>query len=184
MRVCWAALMTAAIGLTGTTVPAQATTVVRQALPDDVNGDGRVDVIAGTHLLKAKGKSDAGGVVVYFGGPAEVSATTRIVTLAKPVTRENLGRTLATADFDRDGYADMLASARRKLALFRGSKTGLREARVIPWPVTAPAMAAADFDGDGDVAVTGNKQVAVLRGGERSLRLSALANGARSTTTR
>ncbi|AWS43361.1 VCBS repeat-containing protein [Streptosporangium sp. 'caverna'] len=185
-RVSWdvwkAGLMAAVIGLAGPVSPVQAA-ASRPALAGDVNGDGRVDVIAGLYLLAAKGKSEAGGVVVYFGGPAKVSATGRTVTLARPVAKENLGRTLATGDFDRDGYADVLASARGKLVVFRGSKAGLRGdgATVIPWPVTAPAMAAADFDGDGygDVAVTGDKQVVVLRGGEHGLRVSGrLADGA------
>ncbi|SDM07683.1 Repeat domain-containing protein [Nonomuraea jiangxiensis] len=174
--------MAAVIGLPGPVSPAQAA-AARPALAGDVNGDGRADVIAGMHLLAVKGRSEAGGVVVYFGGPAKVSATGRIVTLTTPVARENLGRTLATGDFDRDGYADVLTSARGRLVAFHGSKAGLRgdAATVIPWPVTAPAMAAADFDGDGygDVAVTGNKQVVVLRGGEHGLRPSGrLADGA------
>ncbi|MEO3813242.1 VCBS repeat-containing protein [Sphaerisporangium sp. B11E5] len=170
----------AAVGVTGT---AEAAAPRKPAKAGDVNGDGRVDVIAGVHLLKVKGKSDAGGVAVYLGGAGKVSGTARTVTLGKPVSRENLGRVLVTGDFDKDGYADVLASARKKLVVFRGSRTGLRAAgaKVMTWPVTGPAMAAGDFDGDGywDAAVAGSRQVVVLRGGRSGLKVSArLANGA------
>ncbi|MEV6986544.1 VCBS repeat-containing protein [Sphaerisporangium sp. NPDC051017] len=183
MRVGKGGLVVAvAVGLAGVAAPAEAKPV-RPAVAGDVNGDGRVDVIAGLPLLKVKGKSDAGGVVVYFGGARQVSTQGRVATLAGPAARENLGRVLASGDFDGDGYADVLASARKKLVVFRGSATGLRgaDAKVITWPVTEPAMAAADFDGDGygDVAVAGNKEVVVLRGSKAGLRVAGrLADGA------
>jgi hypothetical protein len=83
---------------------------------------------------------------------------------------------LTTGAFDKDGYAGVLASARKKLVVFPGSKTGLRadHAKVTSWPLTTPAMAAADFDGDGfgDAAVAGDKQVVVLRGSEHGLRVA------------
>ncbi|MFC6086856.1 FG-GAP repeat domain-containing protein [Sphaerisporangium aureirubrum] len=172
------------VGLAGTGAAAEAGAGVRKpAKAGDVNGDGRVDVIAGVHLLKAKGRSDAGGVAVYLGGARKVSGVARVVTLGRTMSGENLGRVLATGDFDRDGYADVLASAREKLVVFRGSRSGLRGtgARVMSWPVTAPAMAAADFDGDGywDVAVAGVRQVVVLRGSRTGLRTGQrLADGA------
>ncbi|MET8143818.1 VCBS repeat-containing protein [Sphaerisporangium sp. NPDC005288] len=177
-----AAVAVGLAGVAGMAAPAEAT-AARPAVAGDVNGDGRVDVIAGLPLMKVKGKSGAGGVVVYSGGSAEVSGRARIVSLAGPVARENLGQVLASGDFDKDGYADVLTSARKKLVVFFGSRSGLRGqgARVIPWPVTAPAMAAADFDGDGygDVAVTGSKQIVVLRGGKYGLRVAGrLTHGA------
>ncbi|GII66444.1 hypothetical protein Skr01_65290 [Sphaerisporangium krabiense] len=168
------------LGIT-TAVPAVAGSA-RSARAGDVDGDGRSDVIAGVHLLKVNGKSDAGGVVVYLGGAKAVSGRARVVTAGDPVAKENLGRVLVSADFDRDGYADVLAAARKRLVLFRGSRAGLRgkPAQVIPWPVTEPAMAAADFDGDGygDAAVAGDKRIVVLRGGRTGLRMAGLANGA------
>ncbi|GAA1017765.1 hypothetical protein Aple_025120 [Acrocarpospora pleiomorpha] len=175
-------VMAVAVGLAGVATPAAAKPS-GPAKAGDVNGDGRVDVIAGLHLLKARGKSEAGGVLVYFGGSKKVSGKEHIVMLPVPVARENLGRALTTGDFDKDGYADVLASAAKKLVVFRGSKNGLRgeDAKVIPWPATTPAMASADFDGDGyaDVAVTGNKQIVVLRGSTYGLRVAArFTNGA------
>ncbi|MBO3752676.1 VCBS repeat-containing protein [Streptosporangiaceae bacterium NEAU-GS5] len=132
----------------------------RPAKAGDVNGDGRVDVIAGLHLFKAKGKSEAGAVAVYFGASKAVSTRARIATLARPAARDDLGRTLATGDFDADGYADVVASARGKLVVFRGSAAGLRaNPKVMAWPVSTPAMAAADFDGD----VNGDRKADLVR---------------------
>jgi hypothetical protein len=86
--------MAVAIGLAWTPAPAGAKPH-RAAAAGDVNGDGRVDVIAGLHLLKARGKSETGGVVVYFGGSQRVSGTNRITTLTKTTAGENLGRVLS-----------------------------------------------------------------------------------------
>ncbi|WP_062353901.1 FG-GAP repeat domain-containing protein [Herbidospora yilanensis] len=170
--------LAAAIALTA--APADAAPKKRPALPGDVNGDGRADVIAGAHLLKAGGKADAGAVVVWFGG-AKVAAKARIATSSKPVAKENLGRVLATADFDRDGYSDVIASARKKVVVFRGSSTGLKFAKSFAWPITNAPMKAADFDGDGygDAVVRGNGEIVVFKGGSKGLTKSGtLKNGA------
>ncbi len=168
----------AGIALVGS--PAGAAPKKRPALPGDVNGDGRADVIAGAPLLKAGGKTDAGAVVVWFGG-TKVSAKARIAISSKPVAKENLGQVVATADFDRDGHADVLASARKRIVVFRGSATGLRFSKSFAWPVTNAPMQAADFNGDGygDAVVQGNKEIVVFKGGNKGLTKSAtLKNGA------
>nr|WP_062338385.1 VCBS repeat-containing protein [Herbidospora sakaeratensis] len=175
-----AAGVAVAAGIALVAAPAGAAPKKRPALAGDVNGDGRADVIAGAHLLKAGGKSDAGAVVVWFGG-SKVAAKARVATSSKPVAKENLGRVLATADFDRDGYSDVLASARKKIVVFRGSATGLKYDTSFAWPITNAAMKAADFNGDGygDVAVRGNREIVVFKGGRKGLTKSGtLKNGA------
>ncbi len=169
-----------AAGIALVASPAGAAPKKRPALPGDVNGDGRADVIAGAPLLKVGGRTDAGAVVVWFGG-SKVSAKARIASASKPVAKENLGHVLATADFDRDGYSDVLASARKKIVVFRGSATGLRFSKSFAWPVTNAPMQAADFNGDGygDVAVQGDKEIVVFKGGGKGLAKSVtLKNGA------
>ncbi|WP_285585761.1 VCBS repeat-containing protein [Herbidospora sp. NBRC 101105] len=175
-----AASVAVAAGMVLVSAPADAAPRKRPALPGDVNGDGQADVIAGAHLLKAGGRSDAGGVVVWFGG-GKVSAKAWIATASKPVAKENLGRVLTTADFDRDGYSDVIASGRKKLVIFRGSSAGLKYSKSFAWPITNAPMKAADFDGDGygDVAVRGNKEIVVFEGGSKGLTKSGtLKNGA------
>ncbi|WP_062431134.1 FG-GAP repeat domain-containing protein [Herbidospora daliensis] len=175
-----AAGVAVAAGISLVAAPAGAAPKKRPALPGDVNGDGRADVIAGAHLLKAGGRSDAGGVVVWFGG-AKVAAKARIATTSKPVARENVGKVLATADFDRDGYSDVLASGRKKIVVFLGSATGLKFSKSFAWPITNAPMKAADFNGDGfgDVAVRGNREIVVFKGGSKGLTKSvSLKNGA------
>ena len=167
--------------------PAAAATAPARAY--DFNGDGHVDLAAGVSSLNVGSVSEAGGVVVLPGTKTGVSLSEQFLTQdtpgvpGAPQDRGYLGSSVASGDFDRDGYAD-LAVGYEPVILF-GSKQGLTGARsyVLPeGPTTTGALVTADVDGDGwlDLAVgqPGAERVVVYRGGKAGFAL------ARSTVLR
>jgi FG-GAP repeat len=91
--------------------PASAATV--PAKPYDFNGDGFPEQAIGAPGLTVKGHAGAGGVVVLPGSATGLSLTEQVISQSsKHVAGSSedgdaFGAALASADFDRDGYADL-----------------------------------------------------------------------------
>ncbi|WP_051765581.1 FG-GAP-like repeat-containing protein [Streptomyces sp. NRRL F-5135] len=89
------------------------------AVQDDFNGDGHRDLAIGAPDA-ANGKVEgAGAVVVLYGSASGVSAGRRVVLTqatagipGEPERNDRFGGSTATADLDRDGYADLLVGVR------------------------------------------------------------------------
>ena len=161
-----AAAVATAVALTGDDPAAPpprdaaATGPQEAALAFDFDGDGRPTVVAGR-----PGEGRGGAVVV---GSERVRP-------AQPQRGERFGAAIASADFDRDGYADLAVGAPRRNAGSRsrregavtvlyGSSSGLGRRDRVTGPrnrdpyssaLFGAALAAADLDGDryGDLVV-------------------------------
>ncbi|RZM10770.1 MAG: DUF1488 family protein, partial [Sphingomonas sp.] len=134
-------------------VPAQA---ARPATaPYDVDGDGRPELVVGAPGLTVSGHSFAGGITV-------VRPTTRTKPRASDATLvtqstsgvagasehgDEFGSAVASADFDRDGYADLAVGLPGEdfsgkpdagaVTILYGSKAGLTGYRCLTNPVSA-----------------------------------------------
>lgn len=91
---------------------------VHGAVPGDFNGDGYRDVVLPAPGANVAGRQGAGAVVVLFGAASGVSTTRRQTitqnTAGVPGTAEaddGFGGSTATADLNRDGYADLVVSS-------------------------------------------------------------------------
>ncbi|MXM69008.1 hypothetical protein GR925_37865 [Streptomyces sp. HUCO-GS316] len=152
------------------------------AVQNDFNGDGYRDLAVGAPGA-ANGTVDAAGaVVVLYGSASGVSASRRtVVTQATtgipgaPEEWDRFGSAVASADLDRDGYADLLIGTPDEspgtmwgvgsLTVVWGSSTGLKGGAAISPPTGldegcgfAAGIAVGDVTGDGapDVGVTGD----------------------------
>jgi hypothetical protein len=125
----------------------------------DVDGDGRNDVIVGA-------PADGAGVIRAYRslGSAWLSSTPTSIT--QGATGDQLGAALAVADFNGDGYGDVLAGApnatqKGSAVVFAGASTGLTSTTL--WSTTGTSafgrfgstVAIADLGGDTrpDIAV-------------------------------
>lgn len=172
--------------------------VQRPARASDFNGDGVVDVAVGVPKESLGRKDDAGAVTVLYGSRAGLAATrTQVWTQDSPgvpgvaqgrgrdeVRGDAFGSGLASADFDRDGYADLAVTApldmidgvrvAGSVTILYGSPRGLTSAgarrltmRDLPGGVLSTEAAfggsvtAGDVDGDGypDLVTTANQAV-------------------------
>lgn len=160
---------------------------VRAAQPFDFNGDGFADLAVGA----PHARSGSGTVNVLYAGADGVSAARdRLLTQDTPGIREAIepgdprdafGGALASADFDRDGYADLAIGAPYEtlddtdksnadgvVHVLYGSATGISAQRDQLWrqgrdgvpgepsdSAFGSSLAAGDFDGDGyrDLAI-------------------------------
>ncbi|MET9104618.1 VCBS repeat-containing protein [Streptomyces antibioticus] len=122
---------------------------VHAAVPGDFNGDGYRDVVLPAPGANVAGKAGAGAVVVLYGSKSGLSASRRAIvtqnTAGIPGTAEpydGFGGATATADLNRDGYADLVVSApyedtargrdAGEVTVLWGSKKGLTSGTDLP----------------------------------------------------
>ncbi len=151
----------------------------------DFNGDGYDDMAVGVSKEDVNGLADAGAVNVIYGGPNGLRVfgdqlwTQTQLANTGPEAGDRFGRSLATGDFDGDGYDDLaVGSPNEDLGVYSdtgvvhiiyGSATGLTASGNQMWHQNKPgiggsnasnqnfgwSLVAGDFDGDGrdDLAV-------------------------------
>lgn len=111
----------AAVTALGGAAPAGLAPPVSAATPAkdyDFNGDGYVDLALGSPDGKVGAKAGAGFVsVIYGSGSGPNTGDRRVFTQSStgipgtPEPYDHFGSSLASADFDRDGYADLVIGA-------------------------------------------------------------------------
>jgi predicted Ser/Thr protein kinase len=138
----------------------------RAATPFDFDGDGREELVLGMPESASRGESVASGVVVVHEGPGSnesIVITPDAAGVPGPFTiHDRFGGGLASADFNRDGLADLAVGApgRALVSVVYGTEDGLLGGRTEQIPgadlqLLAPAgrygigLAAADLDGNG-----------------------------------
>ncbi|MFD4560168.1 VCBS repeat-containing protein [Streptomyces sp. NPDC058469] len=146
-----AAAVVAAALVGGTLLPAAPALAVHGAVPGDFNGDGYRDAVLPAPGANVAGKEGAGAVVILYGASSGLSASHRKTitqnTAGVPGTAEagdRFGESTATADLNRDGYADLVVSAPYEdtargtdaglVTVLWGGKNGLTTATDLPAP--------------------------------------------------
>jgi hypothetical protein len=152
----WGAAACVAVSLIGgTLVPAIPAAAVHGAVPGDFNGDGYRDAILPAPGANVSGKEAAGAVVVLYGSASGLSTTRRKTftqnTSGVPGTAEaydRFGAATATADLNRDGYADLVVSSPYEdtakgtdagaVTVLWGGRSGLTNGTDLPTPSADP----------------------------------------------
>jgi hypothetical protein len=190
------AAVVAAMGVTAS--PADA--VAKAARPYDFDGNSYPDLVIGAPAMRVGSVRRAGGVVVLPSSKKGPSLREKVVTQSSrgiPGASERddrFGAALASADFNRDGFADLAVGQPGEtvgeqaeaglVTVIYGSRNGLNTRRSVT--ISRPggaqegarwgqSLAAADFDGNGfaDLAVGAPSQwdglVGILPGGPGGL---------------
>lgn len=174
-------LLLAATLTTGflTTLPTTPASAAPSGRSGDFNGDGYRDVAIAAPAAKAGGKAWAGQVAVVYGTASGLNPDKRTVisqnTAGIPDSAEaddGFGSQVATADLNRDGYADLVIGTPEEdsgslesagtVVIVWGSASGLSGGTTVKNPEPqygssfGLSIAAADFTGDGkpDLAVS------------------------------
>ncbi|MER7895663.1 FG-GAP repeat protein [Streptomyces sp. NPDC096046] len=160
----------AAVGLAGLlgSVQVPSAHAAGDTVPADFNGDGYRDVVLRVPAADIAGREDAGAVIVLYGSASGLSAKSRVMITQNspgvPGSAERgdyFGASTASADLDRDGYADLIVGApyedleqgedKGMVSILWGSRSGLVSGRALPTPDSPE-----DFDRIGrDVAAAG-----------------------------
>ncbi|MEU5598799.1 FG-GAP repeat protein [Streptomyces sp. NPDC020298] len=144
-----AAALLVAVVVGAPLVSAAPAVAVHGAVPGDFNGDGYRDAVLPAPGANVAGKRGAGAVVVLYGSKAGLSTSRRATitqnTAGVPGTAEaddGFGAATATADLNRDGYADLVVSAPYEdtsrgedvgtVTILWGSKSGLTSGTDLP----------------------------------------------------
>ena len=121
----------------------------------DFNGDGYADLVVGAPAGTVGGRSQAGYVVVMYGGPHGLS-TTRETALSRattgipgdPAKGERFGNQVSEGDLNGDGYADLVVSGTGSgSVIVWGGAKGLSGGTAVPG--YGSASETGDFNGDG-----------------------------------
>ncbi|MFD2082383.1 FG-GAP-like repeat-containing protein [Actinopolymorpha cephalotaxi] len=160
-------------GLAATPTPAATSRPTAVAVPNDFNGDGFVDLALGSQAT-VSGFPFAGMVPIVYGTGTTLNPARRQridESLAwvpgTPEQDEGFGSTLASADFNADGFADLAVCAPTEaegsfggvgaLYILFGTSSGLQRAsRVVS---NCDEVATGRFNGDGfpDLAILGDR---------------------------
>ncbi|MGW1539249.1 VCBS repeat-containing protein [Streptomyces sp. NPDC002309] len=182
----WGAAAVVAAGLiAGTLVPATPAAAIHGAVPGDFDGDGYRDAVLPIPSAKVGNNVRGGAVVILYGSANGVSAKSRRQVLtedsagvpAQVAESSGFGQATATADLNRDGFADLVIGAPRggsftgTVTVMWGSRTGLRKGTLLPKPTPYNSLygedVAAVSAGPGDraqVMVGGEHGTVVFKG--------------------
>ncbi|WP_371670149.1 integrin alpha [Streptomyces sp. NBC_00289] len=161
-----------AASLTPLALSAPAANAATAAATWDFNGDGRADLAVGAPGATVGGRARAGAVSVVYGGSAGLKPSTyKLITQnsagipGAAETDDAFGSSVASADLDRDGYAELLVGTPGEdvdgdtndgtVLIVWGAKSGLSGARTLvnhnqrENDRYGKALAAGDFTGDG-----------------------------------
>jgi hypothetical protein len=177
--------MAAALAVAGliVAVPAEASAKKAPAKPFDFNGDRRVDKALGWPARNVKGVHATGYVDVTYAK----SRKRQRLTLnspgipGKPGKNARFGSLVKSADFDQDGYADLLVGSTRGTVIVFGTAKGLGSRTVVlggsrsllpPPAYNQDAIVIGDFDGNRlpDVLFTQSGIQQFVNPGARKLR--------------
>jgi RHS repeat-associated protein len=162
----------------------------------DVNGDGYADLVVGAPDFS----SGRGRVYVYMGTATGIPAGATPLTRDSTATNGRLGTSVATADVNGDGYADVVGGVpgyasgqanEGRLAVYLGAKTGLGttlvavESNVAGARLGTSVAFAGDVDRDGrDDVVAGAPGVSNPQSNEGRIYVyRGTATGLNTTTT-
>jgi hypothetical protein len=115
-RVVVAALAAFAVAVSWSVTPVSAKAVTA-AKPYDFDGDGYPDLVVGAPWMRINDVWDAGAVVVLPASAAGLSLQEQLISQSSPGVPgaseevDLFGSSVASADFDRDGYADLAVGA-------------------------------------------------------------------------
>jgi len=152
------------LALTGVTLtalavlPAAPASAKAPAKPHDFNGDGRTDLVVNGPTSVKRGQIGPGIVAIAYGKTGRKQVITRDSAGVSSIDHgDGFGESTASADFDRDGYADLAVTGPEEdgVTIVYGSKKGLsKRVAFLPTPSPQPeppysALAVGDFDRDG-----------------------------------
>lgn len=113
------------------------------AKPGDFDGDGKRDLAIGSPGSKIGTKNRAGLVAVRY----SKSKKAQRIKPRTPTRNLAFGTSLASADYDRDGYADLAVGSNQALTVLYGSAKGLAGRTI--WLQAGARLVTGDFDGNG-----------------------------------
>ncbi|MCG7204336.1 FG-GAP repeat protein [Streptomyces arenae] len=181
MRKWGAAVFVAASLVGGVVLPAVPAVALHGAVPGDFNGDGYRDAVLPAPGANVSGKQGAGAVVVLYGSASGLSTSRRKTitqnTAGVPGVSEAgdaFGSATATADLNRDGYADLVVGTPYEdtskgtdsgaVTVLWGSRSGLTSGTDLPSPFHSPSHYGTDVAALGLGA--GSKTRVAVAGGD------------------
>jgi hypothetical protein len=134
-------------------VPAAEAAPKGPAKPGDFNGDGKRDFALGFPRKNVLNKARAGAVSVHYAGARKKQwITQNSAGMAGTVGKNHgFGGSLATADFNRDGYADLAVNngTQSGVTIIFGSARGLARSRYLKSGKPLINLTTGDFDRNG-----------------------------------
>jgi hypothetical protein len=134
-------------------IPAAVAAPQVPAKPGDFNGDGKRDFALGSPRKKVLNRARAGAVSVQYAGVRKKQwITQNSAGIAGTVGKNHgFGGSLATADFNRDGYADLAVNngTQSGVTVIFGSAKGLAKSRYLKSGKPLTNLTTGDFDRNG-----------------------------------